>query len=340
MQVYIKENGFLGIMSGVSAYCLESTFANADSMDCHATASTISHNDSKKVDSSNAQNPHEQAKDSKITKETAPCFCDEQTNKAVQGGVFREAQSSNATPESKLFITSKSDALSPYATIMRELIDSHLAHHARTIQSTKESLESTLATYLKDQNLSLVFEIIEPSKDPHIIAYSTPQVILLDAIYNTPNLAKLPYDELCALGARFGFRVKEQVGSIACWEEFMEFLRKHDQLPSDESPHAKDSRLLGSGAREDGFIEGFVLEDSAGFMLKIKLPYYQGWKHLRNLLESPSTKSRHNLIAKLKSPLTQEFAKWLESTSTEQSLIALREAVSQSTQIISLDPPR
>ncbi|MDL0079662.1 RNA ligase [Helicobacter zhangjianzhongii] len=325
VQVYIKENGFLGIMSGVSAYCLESTFANADSMDCHATASTISHNDSKKVDSSNAQNPHEQAKDSKITKETAPCFCDEQTNKAVQGGVFREAQSSNATPESKLFITSKSDALSPYATIMRELIDSHLAHHARTIQSTKESLESTLATYLKDQNLSLVFEIIEPSKDPHIIAYSTPQVILLDAIYNTPNLAKLPYDELCALGARFGFRVKEQVGSIACWEEFMEFLRKHDQLPSDESPHAKDSRLLGSGAREDGFIEGFVLEDSAGFMLKIKLPYYQGWKHLRNLLESPSTKSRHNLIAKLKSPLTQEFAKWLESTSTEQSLIALRE---------------
>ena len=161
---------------------------------------------------------------------------------------------------------------------MRELIAQHLARHASTLQSTQEAtqsieaLESSLATYLQEQNLSLVFEVIDPKSDPHIIAYSSPQIILLDAIYNTPNLTKLTYDELCALGAKFGFSVKEKVGDIACWEEFVAFLQKHGVYTSSEP---SSPNLLGSGRREDGFIEGFVLEDSAGFMLKVKLPYYQ-----------------------------------------------------------------
>nr|WNM55760.1 RNA ligase [Staphylococcus phage S-CoN_Ph37] len=35
-------------------------------------------------------------------------------------------------------------------------------------------------------------------------------------------------------------------------------------------------------------IEGFVFEDSNGFMLKYKTPYYNNWKYMRSLVESLS----------------------------------------------------
>ena len=327
MQVYVKENGFLGIMSANPYYdkALESTFTNRDS--------ALGNHSSDFVDFRTTAD-HKSCSALKSTKSTTsttakPRILENtgQTNNLDSSAApIKECQTDRTKDlrqlyANKLFITSKSDALSPYAATMRELIAQHLARHASTLQNTQEALESSLANYLQEQNLSLVFEVIDPKSDPHIIAYNTPQVILLDAIYNTPNLTKLTYDELCALGAKFGFSVKEKVGDIACWEEFVAFLRKHDQLPSDEPPHAKDSRLLGSGRREDGFIEGFVLEDSAGFMLKVKLPYYQGWKYLRTIVESSHKPKKHKL-----SGLAKDFKEWLDSTpnAQEHSLISLR----------------
>lgn len=99
--------------------------------------------------------------------------------------------------ESKLFITSKSDPTSPFAHIMRNLIAESLR---KTAQDSIQEVESELYEELKTRNLSLIFEVIHPQNDPHIIAYEKPQVILLDAIYNTPDYAKLPFAELCALG--------------------------------------------------------------------------------------------------------------------------------------------
>ena len=326
VQVYVKENGFLGIMSA-NPYCgktPESTFANrgsalgnhsSDFVDFRATADLKSSSAPKSTKST--------------TSTTAIPRILENTGQTNNLDSSAECQTDHAKDlrqlyANKLFITSKSDALSPYAATMRELIAQHLARHASTLQSTQEAtqsieaLESSLATYLQEQNLSLVFEVIDPKSDPHIIAYSSPQIILLDAIYNTPNLTKLTYDELCALGAKFGFSVKEKVGDIACWEEFVAFLQKHGVYTSSEP---SSPNLLGSGRREDGFIEGFVLEDSAGFMLKVKLPYYQGWKYLRTIVESSHKPKKHKL-----SGLAKDFKEWLDSTpnAQEHSLISLR----------------
>lgn len=336
VQVYVKENGFLGIMSA-NPYCgktLESSSLLLRASETSVAIHNINGN------SNSAKNLRKQVQDSRISTQNATNLTKlqatgfEMRNRGFQArgegsylsgnDLDPSAESaiyrSKPTLENKLFITSKSDALSPYAATMRELIAQHLARHASTLQSTQEALESSLATYLQEQNLSLVFEVIDPKSDPHIIAYSTPQVILLDAIYNTPNLTKLTYDELCALGARFGFSVKEKVGNIACWEEFVEFLQKHGVYASSEPP---SPNLLGSGRREDGFIEGFVLEDSAGFMLKIKLPYYQGWKYLRGIVESSLAQKpkKHKL-----SGLAKDFKEWLDSTpnAQEHSLISLR----------------
>ena len=322
VQVYVKENGFLGIMSA-NPYCgktLESTFANRDSalgnhssdfVDFRATADHKSCSALKSTKSTTSTTAIP-----RILENTGP------NNLDSSAAPIKECQTDRTKDlrqlyANKLFITSKSDALSPYAATMRELIAQHLARHASTLQNTQEALESSLANYLQEQNLSLVFEVIDPKSDPHIIAYNTPQAILLDAIYNTPNLTKLTYDELCALGAKFGFSVKEKVGDIACWEEFVEFLQKQG-VYSSEPP---SPNLLGSGRREDGFIEGFVLEDSAGFMLKVKLPYYQGWKYLRTIVESSHKPKKHKL-----SGLAKDFKEWLDSTpnAQEHSLISLR----------------
>ena len=323
VQVYVKENGFLGIMSANPYYdkALESTFTNRDS--------ALGNHSSDFVDFRTTAD-HKSCSALKSTKSTTsttakPRILENtgQTNNLDSSAApIKECQTDRTKDlrqlyANKLFITSKSDALSPYAATMRELIAQHLARHTSTLQNTQEALESSLANYLQEQNLSLVFEVIDPKSDPHIIAYSTPQVILLDAIYNTPNLTKLTYDELCALGAKFGFSVKEKVGDIACWEEFVEFLQKQG-VYSSEPP---SPNLLGSGRREDGFIEGFVLEDSAGFMLKVKLPYYQGWKYLRTIVESSHKPKKHKL-----SGLAKDFKEWLDSTpnAQEHSLISLR----------------
>ncbi|WP_334086218.1 RNA ligase, partial [Helicobacter typhlonius] len=131
--------------------------------------------------------------------------------------------------ESKLFITSKSDPTSPFAHIMRNLIAESLR---KTAQDSIQEVESELYEELKTRNLSLIFEVIHPQNDPHIIAYEKPQVILLDAIYNTPDYAKLPFAELCALGNKFGFICKEHKITLHCWEEVSEFLHCENALES------------------------------------------------------------------------------------------------------------
>ena len=181
----------------------------------------------------------------------------------------------------KFFITSKSDPTSPYANIARKLIIESL--HKSTQVSAQE-IESQLYEELKTRNLSLVFEVIEPQDDPHIIAYEKPQVILLDAIYNTPRFANLPFIELCALGKKFGFVCKEHKITLHCWKEVSEFLHCESALESNS--------LLTQGKRENGFIEGYVLEDSAGFMFKYKGAYYRAWKALREIIED-STRTRN-----------------------------------------------
>ncbi len=232
--------------------------------------------------------------------------------------------------ESKLFITSKSDPTSPFAHIMRNLIAESLR---KTAQDSIQEVESELYEELKTRNLSLIFEVIHPQNDPHIIAYEKPQVILLDAIYNTPDYAKLPFAELCALGNKFGFICKEHKITLHCWEEVSEFLHCENALESNS--------LFAQGKRKNGFIEGYVLEDSAGFMFKYKGAYYRAWKDLREIVEQcartralPKSKGKKWQGDSAYYELEEKFIQWLcqyiEQNGFESlesnSLIALREA--------------
>ncbi|WP_334088613.1 RNA ligase [Helicobacter typhlonius] len=232
--------------------------------------------------------------------------------------------------ESKLFITSKSDPTSPYAHIMRNLIAESLR---KTAQDSIQEVESELYEELKTRNLSLVFEVIHPQDDPHIIAYEKPQVILLDAIYNTPDYAKVPFTELCALGEKFGFVCKTHKATLHCWEEVSEFLYCESALESNS--------LFAQGKRKNGFIEGYVLEDSAGFMFKYKGAYYRAWKALREIVEQcartralPKSKGKKwqgdSAYYELEGAFIQWLCQYIEQNDFDcletTSLIALREA--------------
>lgn len=256
--------------------------------------------------------------------------------------------------DDSLFVTSKSDPTSEYAGIARALIQQTLYSHANTINCTASTLEYKLCKHLKKQNLSLVVEVIHPEKDPHIIAYNKPQIILLDAIYNTLTYKKLPYNELCALGREFGLPCKQHIASLASWEELEIFLQNlkyvqaeskyqvyDDSILDTTSPTTESNafvvHLLDSGERERGFIEGFVLEDNTGFMFKYKTPYYRFWKELRTKIEKalctrtlPKPSKCHTSIeiSNLESAFLKYIAERIDKYGFEKlermSLVALR----------------
>jgi len=130
----------------------------------------------------------------------------------------------------------------------------------------------TIKTYLKDNNCTLVFEVIDPQNDPHIIEYQNREIVLLDIVKRTFDFQKEPYETVQNIAQQFGFKCKEKVTSFTNWNEFYNWYT-----------NIKENKKLK--------IEGYVLEDASGFMTKIKLPYYGFWKHMRKIKEILSKKN-------------------------------------------------
>ena len=61
------------------------------------------------------------------------------------------------------------------------------------------------------------------------------------------------------------------------------------------------------------YIEGFVIEDSEGFMTKIKLQYYNFWKFMRNKVVQPTVSKGYILNTEdLRGELDNLFYGWLK----------------------------
>lgn len=165
----------------------------------------------------------------------------------------------------------------------------------------KEKLEHIL----KERNLSLAVEVIDPIHNPHIITYSKPEIVLLDAIYREDNFRKLPYEELLQLHQELnlGIRVKQQTKVCTTFDELKVWLDSQDKFENE--------------------IEGYVIEDSQGYHFKAKLVFYRYWKWVRGemnrllkgraftdeFIHHPLTKKYH-VISALKQ-LKEEHEEWL-----------------------------
>ena len=209
------------------------------------------------------------------------------------------------------------------------------SHYKNVIYSTKNYIQSKHADYfrenffervslkkeeeimrvLRDRNLSLVFEVVDPINDPHIIEYNASKLILLDAIYREENFEKLPYKELVELGNKLGFQTKEKAFTFNTWEQFNDWYMNARQ----------DFTLK---------VEGYIIEDQSGFMTKIKLPYYSFWKWMRSQVERIQ-KETQPVEDALNHPLGGSFLNWYknkESKGLDDNIIHLRELFYQDEQ--------
>lgn len=168
-----------------------------------------------------------------------------------------------------LLFCTKGSISGDYADHFRQLFQKHVCE-------TGSPRWDEIKQYLKENNCTMLFEVIDQQFDPHIIEYADPHLVLLDVVYNEIAFKKLPYsaiegDDLIGISQRFGLNLKKYVNQFMDWQQFYDFYVK----------------ASAPGYKYDGhFIEGFVFEDSAGFMTKLKTDYYSFWKYMRSVAAS------------------------------------------------------
>ena len=167
--------------------------------------------------------------------------------------------------------------------------------------------------YIRTKNKSLIFECIDPLNDPHIIEYSGEQVVLLDAVDNTPTFNKCPYDELVAVAHDLGYPVKEECVTFDNAAELVSWI---------EEVQGDDYEWNGEE------VEGFVVEDAAGFMFKVKSGYYRKWKKLRSVAEDVIKRGYIAKTSLLFDATDNLFYGWMrehrEDADLPQDIISLR----------------
>jgi tRNA splicing ligase len=152
----------------------------------------------------------------------------------------------------RLFIASKSTDEGEHAKLAEKILRRHVPMEAIT-------------KYLQQNNCTMLFEICT-REDPHII--SEPEgPVLLDIIDNKINFSKKPYEEVRAFAEKFGIRYKKEAAYIWDWKTLEPML---DNLWVIDPGHP---------------VEGWVIEDSNGYCVKIKTQYYKNWKRLRTVME-------------------------------------------------------
>ena len=164
----------------------------------------------------------------------------------------------------KLLIGSKSRLEGDFAAMFREIITEQLG--AGTLERLRRAL--------RDLGASAIFEVIDPVRDPHIIEYDRPHVVLLDVVRRHAPTGgahpdRLNHAELKQFAAHIAGSakeappVKERIVSITDREALAAFIASYLD-PSRERR-----------------IEGVILESANGDVVKLKSPWYSRWKRAR-----------------------------------------------------------
>lgn len=188
--------------------------------------------------------------------------------------------------EDDLFIASKST------------IDSEFAQWFKDMLYEKVSSEylANMKEYIKENNVSFVFECVDMKNDPHIIEYPESELFLLDIVRNDMDFSKYEYDQMVDIANQFGLTHKEKAFEIATWQEFYDWY--YDILEEDYEYNGRK-------------IEGFVIEDSVGYMTKLKLTYYNFWKFMRSISHEAIRNGYIRKTSALTTPTANEFYAWV-----------------------------
>lgn len=189
--------------------------------------------------------------------------------------------------EDDLLVASKSVIDGQYAQWLKAMLLEKLS---------PEKLEE-LKAYIREKDVSFVFECVDMEHDPHIIEYPESRLFLLDIVQNSMEFARYAYEDMCHVAGMFGLDAKEKAYEIANWQEFFDWY--YDVLEEDYEY---------KGRR----VEGFVIEDSAGYMTKLKLSYYNFWKFMRGVSHEAIRKGYITRTSALTTPLANEYYAWVK----------------------------
>lgn len=208
---------------------------------------------------------------------------------------------SKATGE--LIFCSKSETRGKFAEWFKELF----------LKTFTEEQQKKFKSYANSENVSFVFEVVLHEKDPHIIDYSEDKLILLDIISREIEFNKKSDEERLLFARVVDIETKELSHEFHTWQEFYQAFKF---FTSEDAVTNKDLAF-----------EGFVIEDSSGFMVKLKLPYYNFWKQMRTIKDQVArNKSIKN--GALFTPLHSLFYFWLKEQDKDfikdENIIKLR----------------
>ena len=119
---------------------------------------------------------------------------------------------------------------------------------------------------------TMLFEVIDPERDPHIVEYEKKQIVLLDIINNTLKFEKISYENLMDVAEICKLNVKKRYNIIKSKEDYLMF---HDMVTNNNSAFPIISNN-----------EGYVIEDKNGYIFKLKTYWYNKWKWARNIIDS------------------------------------------------------
>lgn len=195
--------------------------------------------------------------------------------------------------DNELFFATKSTNIGPYVEYFKNIF----------YQTFTTNQINALKTKITTTNVTIVFEVIDPVNDPHIISYPKPSIILLDMISNSPDFSKIPYSELQTFSKKHKITLKELVYTANNYETFTQI---YDKITSPDYKY------------KNNYIEGFVIEDNNNFMVKTKSFYYNKWKNLRTKMEYAL--KNNNFSYQKNNPLEQDFLQYLKSKYENQKI--------------------
>lgn len=186
-----------------------------------------------------------------------------------------------------LFATTKSNPEGDAAVWLRQNLETLY----------KDKLDD-IKEFVKENNVTMLFECVDMAHDPHIIKYPENRLYLLDIVYNDMKFRKYSYNELCEVAERLGLRVKERAYVIENWQDFYDWY--YTVTDEDYLFHNRH-------------IEGFVIEDASGYMVKLKLAYYNFWKFMRGISQETIRKGYIDRTSALATPLANHFYGWIKT---------------------------
>ena len=159
----------------------------------------------------------------------------------------------------------------------KSMIGSEHAEHFKEL-FYKLGCDKDVALVKVKEGYTLLFEVIDPEFDPHIINYEQPELCLLDVVKNSMDAQFEDYSAVRSIACQIGCSYKVPETTITSARELIQFVEdvqnENTDLPLDH--------------------EGYVLEDANGYRVKLKTPYYLKWKKLRGML--PSIKKYGKLL--------------------------------------------